>query len=403
MFVDGTAIVDTGSNDNTPQICSTWKCISLFDVFVKDPFSFAEARNASLQLADKLHPTWVLIIDADETLEFPHGMDSAKEMLRKLAVDHPNIDAVLVEQVEEYDDGHLPPMRTAAMRLFRPGRFHYERDIHNTPVFHREVSDSSNVAFVGPLIRVVHHCTQEGRKLKADRTRKMLRTALERDPDDYDSMFYMAQAEGLHSENTALHWINKYLVAFREGHIPKERLHNSAFHTMTKMLMNQGRLSEAEQIAKLGLSTVGHDLDLYLALSDIGSLIEDEDLMLYGSIGYVDTLADLRNNQSAIINRNVFSDNPNTYLLVCYRLSMIYLGRALDAIARIDDVRDEADNDHIAAIMGLVHRTFDEQNIISVLREFGESRIVLPTPVMPKGFTGGIKGRNKGRGDGQSH
>lgn len=64
LIVDEKIIVDTGSNDGTPEIAKSLDA----DVFhFKWNDNFSEARNFSIKQATK---EWILILDGDESISY---------------------------------------------------------------------------------------------------------------------------------------------------------------------------------------------------------------------------------------------------------------------------------------------------------------------------------------------
>lgn len=120
--VDEQIIVDTGSTDGTADIARQAGAT----VFEREwPHDFAAARNISLDLAKG---DWLLVLDADETLETGYG-----PVIRQLIASHPQADGFFVQIVNYIgiDTKQAGSSQSSSLRLFRnrPG-FRYEGRIH---------------------------------------------------------------------------------------------------------------------------------------------------------------------------------------------------------------------------------------------------------------------------------
>lgn len=138
-------IVDTGSTDETRSICASFGA-EVYEWAWTD--HFADARNYGL---DKATGDWILMLDADETIEFA----SATDILHFLAQD--DADAHLVSMIN-YMGSRADPHHAflfAQYRLFRNRiGFRYVNRVHehlNTVEMAARLSDTSLPEFI------IHH------------------------------------------------------------------------------------------------------------------------------------------------------------------------------------------------------------------------------------------------------
>ncbi len=160
-WVDEICIVDTGSTDDTAAIAARMGAkVEHFD-WCDD---FSKARNASLEMATE---TWILVIDADETLTLAGGA-----ALRQAILD-PNAQAWLVYQDNLDEKGRIHPL--ALPRLFRNRpEIRFQRPAHETVmpslrklgVANPDVSDV-RLHHVGYLPEVVAMKDENSRTTKA--------------------------------------------------------------------------------------------------------------------------------------------------------------------------------------------------------------------------------------------
>jgi tetratricopeptide (TPR) repeat protein len=120
--VDEMIVVDTGSTDRTVELAASAGA----QVYPREWRSdFAAARNESIELATG---RWILVLDADETLEENHGAQ-----LRELVSAMPDIDGFFVQIVNYIgtEAKRIGSSTSSSMRLFRnmPG-YRYEGRIH---------------------------------------------------------------------------------------------------------------------------------------------------------------------------------------------------------------------------------------------------------------------------------
>ncbi len=173
--VDELVVVDTGSEDTTPQIAAAHGAQLIRHRWQDD---FSKARNAGLERATS---DWILVLDADEELE-----PVSRAALRQV-VASTNADGLICVQrsltalgeLQRYDD-------LSITRLFRNRPDHrYEQPIHEQirPSIERHGGRIEQTELI-----ILHHGyaqrTAQGKDLRAIRNLRILEKALERSPDD---------------------------------------------------------------------------------------------------------------------------------------------------------------------------------------------------------------------------
>ena len=172
--VDDVVVVDTGSEDATPEIAEAAGA-RLFRI--PWPNDFAKARNEAIERA---RAAWVLILDADEELDGSFRTEVRSCLLRTSAA----AVRVVVENLSPAGDV-ARSTEAPSVRLFRNVAAHrYERSIHE------QISPS--ILRAGGLIedvslRILHHGYTSDRAQggsRSERNLAMLEAELARCPDD---------------------------------------------------------------------------------------------------------------------------------------------------------------------------------------------------------------------------
>ena len=110
-YVDEIVVLDTGSTDNTPEIVSQFKKVSLHQKQII-PWNFSEARNYLLSL---VNGKYVISIDADEENDAPFELDGTIGFL--------NITEMLNDGVEK-NVVRVPRMFPMTDRTYYDGQVH---------------------------------------------------------------------------------------------------------------------------------------------------------------------------------------------------------------------------------------------------------------------------------------
>ncbi|MCK9520849.1 MAG: glycosyltransferase family 2 protein [Dehalococcoidia bacterium] len=212
--VDEIVIVDTGSEDDTVEICKKYTDKVYTDYKWND--DFAEARNVSL---DRCTTDFVLIIDADEILGCE--VKAIKEMFR-----------FMVKQVEKHTIKYMGMIfnvqtdaeKVESIRLIRRDpRIKWESAIHNMLTL-----DGSN-DLLHSMCYKTQFLIQSGfspaHLMDPDRSLRILKHQLELHPENTRYMYYIAREyinRVMHPENRAnkatltelldniIFWLEKY-------------------------------------------------------------------------------------------------------------------------------------------------------------------------------------------------
>lgn len=188
--VDEIIVVDTGSQDNTVEIAKKYTDKVFEDYKWND--DFAEARNHSLS---KCTGDWVLIIDADETLEV--SIESIRDYINKAESKGYEVIDVICKSKKGKQTHNSP-------RLFkRVPTTKWQGKIHNS-VYYTGNKVSSNL--------IIEYGYSEAHKLDPDRALRILKKVVEEDPTMAREQYYLAREYWYRNDyETALKWYKSYV------------------------------------------------------------------------------------------------------------------------------------------------------------------------------------------------
>ncbi len=178
-WVEDWVVIDTGSVDNSLSIAER------YDARVEQmtwPADFSVARNRSLELA---RCPWILVMDADEEFD-PASLDDLRQ-----SIDNPMASAYTVQVENRLSSGRSAWV--ALPRLFRNDpQIRFSRPVHESvvPALRR-----AGLALTPSGVRLIHHGYLPEAieaKQKYRRNQQLLRTHLEREPEDLYSQYKLA-------------------------------------------------------------------------------------------------------------------------------------------------------------------------------------------------------------------
>ena len=181
-------IVDTGSDDNTVEIAKKYTDKVYFHPWNND---FAEMRNMTISYGKG---EWFLVIDADEVLEKTEVIvDFLKSPISK------KYGAAIVTVKNLADENDLANFSVLlSPRLFKNNdTFRYEGAVHNQPIF-----DGLTVKIEASILHYGYMSTDKAlMEKKFLRTSAMLKSELEKDPDNIYYWYQLAVTYGMHNDH----------------------------------------------------------------------------------------------------------------------------------------------------------------------------------------------------------
>lgn len=317
QFVDEIVVVDTGSTDATVAIAELFGAKVYHSPWQGD-FSFH--RNEAFKYATG---DWWLVIDADEKLVTVPNL--TKRILHDwLAELSTEFNAVAVHVIDK--QGGKIAMNCNSARLFRANQVHYERRIHNQPIF-------IGACVLAPLLGLEHYgydLSPDKMKQKFTRTKNLLFQEMKDNPTDYDIYFYLSQLYGHHGHpEKCRYWAQKYLAT--KDKMPPDKFNRTIYFTLIKSCQEAKLLGESQKWLSEALQDNGHDPDLALALSDQGAMTGDHGMMADGARRYLRGYSELMENPAKKGGQFYFSLHDGSVNLCLYRLCVSSLEEGMKA------------------------------------------------------------------------
>lgn len=226
--VDEIVIVDTGSEDDTPEIC---RAFGAFVYHLPWNDDFSEARNYGIA---KAKGDWIFWLDADESVQFPEGYSLQRELA--------DVQDLMFQAhlFHYYGAGREAEQifKMAQVRLFRNGvGFQFEHPIHEALNADKIVPDLSR-STLRTLPITIHH---EGyldavvrEKGKGSRNVELLEKVRAQETDDLWVRYHLAAEAYREGEyERAYSLVNESIIAFLSaGRLPPSLLYNLKYFSL---------------------------------------------------------------------------------------------------------------------------------------------------------------------------
>ena len=249
-------IVDTGSTDNTVEICKQYTNKLYFKNWFND---FSGMRNISISYATG---KWLFMLDADEAIEKYDDLESFLDSGEyETTINNTySIRAKNYSNLKNEDIYALFP----TMRFFRnDGKFKYEGTVHNQPLFSKPV---------GTLDIIIGHygyitSNKEVMDKKFIRTKTLLEKELVKDPNNLYYLYQLGVSYNMHAEVDKSYEISsKVYKLFKKLDKNKQ---NISFSFITNHLTNcyaLGKYNELIEACKLAMRVKNEFLDAYFLI-----------------------------------------------------------------------------------------------------------------------------------------
>lgn len=224
-------IVDTGSEDNTIEICKKYTS----NIYYKKwNDNFAEMRNYSIS---KAKGEYIFIQDADQELT----KEGVKELINLLKNDshkkfntlYINLRNYLNEELTKYSDMKFP------LIFKNDGEFKYVGAVHNQPQF------KEPILYTNIIVNHFGYIMDNNKKiLKFNRTASILKKELEKDPNNVYYMFQLARSYNSIGEHiNALAEVKKYISKLDGLEITEDYLNYYRTAAQTYYVNNENNLT----------------------------------------------------------------------------------------------------------------------------------------------------------------
>lgn len=244
-------ILDTGSDDRTPEIAKNYTDKLYFHQWNDD---FAAMRNLSISYAKG---EWILVLDGDEVLEdtrdiidFFKGSKHKKYQSATL-------------KIKNYMDVRKKTINISTIvRFFKRIGFQYSGAVHEQPNF------KMPMYHINSLLGHYGYISDDPQLMekKFKRNVPILEKELEKDPENVYILYQLSQSYSMYHDNiTALKYIQRaYDTALKNKLDLKHRMY--IYMQLLNMLFSNGKNEETVKLAKKAISTQDGYLDVYYFL-----------------------------------------------------------------------------------------------------------------------------------------
>lgn len=305
-------VVDTGSVDQTVKIAKDYGAKVYYHPWEND---FSKHRNQSFSYATG---DWILQIDADEELVFFNNRDP-RILLRYLEHVKGDMNALAFRCVDIMKKKEIA--QTLLVRLFRNGKVKYKRAIHNEPMY----KGNTGICQIALIKHYGYDLEPHEKVNKANRTIKLLKSELDKNPNDFDSMFYISQAYSSFADNLdeGIKWAIRY--AEKRKKIKEGKFHNSVYWSIISYYLNRSDAKNAWKWLEIALKEIPGDLDISMALLRYGILTKNQSFVGAGARAFVTAYENFNDDIIKRGSQFIFNYSKNSYVFALFHLSTTYL------------------------------------------------------------------------------
>ncbi len=237
--VDEIVIVDTGSQDRTPEVAKSYGARVFFHPWQND---FSLHRNQSISYATG---DWILIMDADEELDAL----SARRFRKTLASIPKGTKSLRFTVVDKSRSGELR-MAMKSVRMFtNDGTFHYEGFVHN-----QLVGDGPTADVDLTIYHYGYDLDEAGLEKKFQRTAGLLHKQLEEEPDNLFTLFNLVNIYNMCRRPAGATEYGERLIELLEKKKKFPPVYINAFYATAAAYLNIRNFKRAKEIALKALS-----------------------------------------------------------------------------------------------------------------------------------------------------
>lgn len=186
--IDELVIVDTGSTDNTPEICK--KYADVFETYTacNNPVTgliedFAMARNRSMALANPEH--WFMWLDSDDIVS---NMQNIRDLISTVKVENDGFGFIFPYEYSYNTNGIVNCKHYRERLISNVHNFHFINPVHEVLV----PKDGKNISFIKNDDIIIKHQRQFTNKPQEPaRNLRILKSYVEKNPDDVRNMYYI--------------------------------------------------------------------------------------------------------------------------------------------------------------------------------------------------------------------
>jgi glycosyltransferase involved in cell wall biosynthesis len=333
QWLDEIVIVDTGSTDGTLELIQEkYPNVRLY----QDEWdnNFSRSRNVALS---HIKTNWILIIDADEEWVFTDGStpESLKAEMLKLPTNKVGgIKMLLEDMVQGGIAATFKPIRFFCKRA----NLKYRSTVHNEPIFKGQVAVCGGMK----LLHYGYDVPTEKAKMKVERTAGLLMDRLEKNPHDFEAMFYLTNIYSAYvsyaDHEKTLEWAEVY---FKElPNIPAGKVRRNIFYSAAETARRLNLIEDAERWVLEGKKRYAKDLDLNYTMMLLGISLEKPEYIIEGASQYIQKYQEMEMNPLVQSAGFVFTKKPINLLNCFHKLGIIRIQEGFNHIRTMDQLLD---------------------------------------------------------------
>lgn len=273
-------VVDTGSEDKTVEIAKKYTEKVYFHKWNNN---FSEIRNVTINYSSG---EWILIIDGDEILQ-NHSpiVEFLKSKEKTSGFNHALITVKNIHNLNNLDDSSL----FLSPRLFRnDGTFHFKGAVHNQPIYKGPGLElNSSLVHYGYL-----STDKELMEKKYKRTAALLKSELEKDPNNIYYWYQLSVTYGMHQDHDkAVEPIEKGYKLIKDNNLNPENF-MYVYLQLVKVYINNKQIQDAEKICYEALELKDGYIDLYFYLAKIKQVKRENNKAIEYFLKYLEMVRD---------------------------------------------------------------------------------------------------------------
>lgn len=318
-------IVDTGSEDATVEIARKYTDKIYFHPWNNN---FSEMRNITISYATG---EWFLVMDADEVLE------DTQEIVDFLKSKEQSQFGAVAFNGKNFTDENDPKAFSTllTLRIFKnDGNFHYEGAVHNQPVFQGEV-----LHIPVTLLHYGYMSTdKELMQKKFERTSAILRSELEKDPENIYYWYQLSVTYGMYKDYAkAIECIEKAYQLYQKQQ-PESAMY--IYTHMALMYQLAGNYKKVEEVCHESLTIKEGYLDIYYFLAEAQAVSSKKQEAIENYLKYLNLLDGYQTSTSRDV--SVVDYTLGYRELVYFNLANLYhnLGEYAKAVQYAEKITD---------------------------------------------------------------
>lgn len=312
-YVDEIVIVDTGSTDNSIEIARKYDAIIYQHQWM---YNFSLHRNQSISYATG---DWLLIIDCDEEAIWKA---SPKDFRNILVNADPDITAMYVH-FQDIQKGEIVMSYNSA-KIYRAGHIEYKGIVHNRP----HVNQGLHVFLNALTIKHYGYDIPDEEMLKKhERTKLLLLTRLQMNPEDWEVYFYLSQISGANKElDLSIEYAEKYLEHKNELSI----FNPSIYYPLIQALIAKKDFVNAEKWLREANKELPEDLDIAMAHIQYAIETKKGEMVLRAALLFTEIYKKMEVNPAIAGGRFIYNFNKKSLCFCLYHLSVNFIGKGME-------------------------------------------------------------------------